>query len=84
MEFTFHPQQKGDIEDIASEHKEPIHNVESELQWGNTNPLAYLEETVKHSHDLVVSVPRIISFINGYERWTLPGYLSFKVTMIFF
>ena len=34
----------------------------------HTNPPAYLEETVKHSCDLVVSVLSIISFINGYER----------------
>jgi len=39
----------------------------------HTNPMAYLEATAKHSHDLVVSVLSIISFINGYERWTLPG-----------
>jgi len=36
MEFTFHPQQKGDTENNASEHKEPMHNVQSESQWGNT------------------------------------------------
>jgi len=50
----------------------------------HTNPLAYLLVRVKHSHDLVVSVLSIISFINGYERRTLPGYLSLKGTMIFF
>jgi len=50
----------------------------------HTNPMAHLEATVKHSNDLVVSVLSIISFINGYERWNLPGYLSFKVTSIFF
>jgi len=50
----------------------------------HTNPMAYLEATVKHSHDLIVSVLSVISFTNGYERWTLPGYLSFKVTIMFF
>ena len=50
----------------------------------HTNPPTYLLVRVKHSHDLVVSVLSIISFVNAYERQTLPGYLSLKVTMIFF